>query len=149
MIIRGMSYEDISACVRLGKIMHEESSYGHLKFNSDKVTNLAASLINTPNNLCLVADLSGEIIGMLAASITDHWFSDELMASDYVFYVRPDARGTSAAVRLLCGYKDWAERQAIKTVTIGISAEINNEVAIKLCEHYGFRQSATLMRLDI
>lgn len=149
MIIRDMAYDDITEVVKHGKLMHAESSYKDLKFNDDKCINLAASLINSPDGFAVVAEEQGVILGVMAGILSEHWFSSEIMASDYIFYVHPDYRGSSAAVRMITKYQAWAIVKGAKTVTIGISAEINNDEAAKLCEHLGMRRSAILMRMDI
>lgn len=141
-----MQKEDIPRVVELGRLMHSESAYSDLSFNTDKCFAFAQLLIDNTDALIIVAVEDNEIAGMFAAFITSPYFSNELIAEDIVFYVSPKHRQTSASIRLLSAYLHWAEQKQAKTITAGISCEVNTDEIEKLFIRYGFRRAGLIMR---
>lgn len=143
-----MTYDDIPIVVELGRHMHEESSYRTLKYSPEKVSKFIESVLDDMSSLALVAEMDGLIVGMFGAHLTQHYFSYDLIAEDHVFYVSPSARGTSAAVRMIKQYMDWAIGVGAKFYTVGISCEVRNEITERFFEKLGFRNSGICMRRD-
>src|SRR5690606_39569733 len=109
--------------VELGEMMHAESPrFRALTYDPVKVAGVLFRSIYDPAAQVLGAEQDGKLIGMLAGMIVEHFFGPDCYATDYVFYVHPAYRGTSAAPRL---YREWLRiLQAdgrVKEVSLGIS----------------------------
>src|SRR5690606_34537824 len=88
-------------------MMHAESPrYRALTYDPAKVAGVALRLIYDPAAEVLVAEQDGQLIGMLAGMIVEHFFGDDCYATDSVFFVRPEHLGSSVEPRL---YRSWEE----------------------------------------
>ena len=64
----------------------------------------------------------GELVtGFISIIIAPFFFSDVERASDLGFYIRPEHRGGSAAVRLLRAAENWAKSMGCKELYMGHS----------------------------
>ena len=82
--------------LRLLTRMHEESSLDLPPVNLGKV----ARALDKCSHI-FVALSSGCVVGVLALSRGEHWFSERQFLGDLVFYVAPEYRATRAAHMLL------------------------------------------------
>lgn len=146
--VRYARYEDIPALVRLGRAMHAESPrYRDCNFDERKIENEArfaiegGGLLGEPRVL-FVAEHNGELVGMFAGYLTHHWFGNDAIASDQVFYVAPEHRGSFAAVRLLDAFEAWAVASGAKEIGPWISTEVAPEAVARFFERKGYHLSA-------
>lgn len=140
-MIREARHDDIEALLALAKEMHAESPrYSLLRFSADKVTGLFRRLIDSPDGLLLVADSGGEISGAIAAMVTPHWFSDDLVSTDIGLFMLPRHRGGMTAVRLMRGYIEWAKFKGALQIQAGISTGVQVEEAAALYRRMGLKQ---------
>lgn len=147
MEIRNATIDDVDALVELGEMMHAESPrFRTLTYDPVKVAGVVQYLLHDPAAQVLVAEHEAQIVGMLAGIIVEHFFGPDCYATDYVFYVHPAYRGTSAAPRL---YRAWEELLKadgrVKEVSLGISTEIHPERTRRFYEHLGFRETGAIM----
>ena len=75
------------AVLRLGKFSHRESAYSHLGFNATKLLKEAKLFATTDNRLFILAWDGDKAVGVMAAMVADYFFSDDLVANDYLWYV--------------------------------------------------------------
>lgn len=68
--------------------------------------------LSDPDRLCLVLDVDDVARGILAAQAGPHGFAPIRLASEVMFWVDPGHRGTSAAVRMIAAFEDWARSRA-------------------------------------
>lgn|SRR3990167_1710097 len=151
MTIRPMTEHDIQAILTMGQAMHQESAYRDMVFSEEKCKKLITHLIASPLAFVVVAvDGDGKLCGIMAAHISQHYFSDDYLIEDYLLYVRPENRGGTIAIRLVSQFVQWAEKQkGVKMIMCGISTEIDTEKGIKLYQHFGFHAAGVLMRRDV
>lgn len=148
MLIRRLEQKDIPEIVKMGRAMHAESSYRVMPFSEAKCRQTIEFIIASENALGLVAEKDG-IVGMFGAQATPHYFSDEVMATDFLLYVKPEFRGSSVAVRLVNAYVKWAESRGIRFMFAGVTTEIKeSETAVRLYEKFGFRRVGIVLRRD-
>jgi GNAT superfamily N-acetyltransferase len=141
MMIREARYDDIDALLALAKEMHAESPrYSLLRFSADKVAGVFRRLIDSPDGLLMVAENSGEIVGGMAAMVTPHWFSDDLVSSDIGLFMLPRHRGGMTAVRLMRSYIEWAKFKGALQIQAGISTGVQVEEAAALYRRMGLKQ---------
>ncbi|MCC7310798.1 MAG: GNAT family N-acetyltransferase [Sulfuritalea sp.] len=134
-MIRPATLADLPRLIQLAKTMHAESRLAVLSFNPDKV--LAMLTYCLQSGLLLVAERDGEIIGGFAGIIEEHWFSDDLVATDMGLFVEPGKRGGFAAAALVSAFLDWAEQRGAKMTDILINTGVRVEDTAKLLDRLG------------
>ena len=147
-MIRVATLDDIDRIVEIGKAMHEESSYCDLPFDSVKVSNLMAGLIDG-HGVVFVAEKAGAIIGGFAGGVAEFWFCDSLHAFDYGLFILPEHRGGSAAIRLLSAFEHWAKSMGAVWCDVGITTGVHTEKTARMYEKLGYNQSGILFRKGV
>ena len=138
-MIRPAIMDDVPTLVEMGRALHAESPrWSRLPFNDVKVTVLLSRLITDPNGFLYVHEGAGGIDGGLAAIVEPHWASDALLAHELSLFVRPGARGSMAAVRLIAHLDAWAERKGAAWLNVGISTGVQVERTTQLYQRLGF-----------
>ena len=74
-----------------------------------------------PQTGTFIAYKDGVPIGFISACIAPFFFSDYERATDLGFYIRPDHRGGSTALRMLRVLEKWAKQNGAKYLQIGHS----------------------------
>jgi GNAT superfamily N-acetyltransferase len=138
---------DVPVLVRLGADLHAESPrYASTAYSPDKVAGLAQAIIDgrVPDAVIFVAVEYGEVIGIFAGTVFEHWFSHDRMATDYTFYLRPESRGQGkTAVRLVKAFEQWARDRGVTSLVFGTSTEIAERRTVALYHHLGYRDYST------
>ena len=143
-MIRPAWRSDIPRLVRLGVLMHEESRYSRLRLDQEKLANLLASLIDGDHGCVLVAERDREVVGGIVGVLTEHWCSNDTVATDLALFLAPEARGGMLAARLVNGFVAWAKEQGAAMISMGISTGVSVEATGRLYEACGGRQYGTL-----
>jgi len=126
--IRIAPEKDIPTILDLGEIMVAESRFQEYGLNRKKTAKTITAMIGQPaHSIILLAErMPGDIAGMLAGYVVDFFFCDALVAQDRFFFVKPDARGSSAAIKLLVAFRRWAEQRNVRELNINMSVEKAN-----------------------
>lgn len=143
--VRTAVADDIYDLVELGYYMHQESPrYQRLHYSQDKVGALASRLI--PTGGVFVAERDDMIIGMMAGFVTEHWFSGDLMASDFVLYLMPDERKRGrAAVMLFRAFEQWAIAKGAVDICPSTSTGVDAEGTARFYEKMGYARTGVSM----
>ena len=100
---------EFSRIKELFPAIQAETRYKDFSINYEKLQNLYYNQFDENPIIKVFYALDGdELVGFGAFVITAHYFTDELIASDIIVYVRPERRGSSAAVKILKNYILWA-----------------------------------------
>ena len=147
MIIRWMTLDDLPIAIAMGSSMHKESWFSHFDYEDSKLQELWDITETYPHMYCkFVAEHDDKIVGMFVGMCAEHYFGHDKIASDLLLYVTPEARGGTAAVRLIKAYDKWAREAGAKEIHVGVSTGVNEERTVKLYEKLGFDSKATLLR---
>jgi GNAT superfamily N-acetyltransferase len=147
MLIRPPRYEDIEQLLDMGERMHHEGAYAFLPFDREKVRRMIVSYIHQPETQCgLVAEENGVVFGMFAGYLTDYFFCDEKVACDLILFVDQERRGSSAAVRLVNAFRDWAAERGAMEICLGVSTNVNRETTGRFYEKLGLLQIGGLYK---
>lgn len=132
---------DIPALVALGHAMHAESPrFAHLRFNPAKVAAMLARTI--PGGGALVAERDGIIIGTMVGYAVALWFSDDVIASDFVLYLKPEERRKGrAAFMLVRAFEDWAVAQGAVDIAPSTSTGVDPEGTARFYEKQGYART--------
>ncbi|MES9900808.1 MAG: GNAT family N-acetyltransferase [Sedimenticola sp.] len=141
MKIRYATLKDIPAILFLGEAMMEESRFRDYGLNREKCAKMLETMISTPSrSVILIAEHThGNIVGMLAGYVVDFFFCDAVVAQDRFFFVKPEARGSSAAIKLLMAFRRWAEQRNVSELNINMSVAVEMSRFNKMMSKLGFR----------
>jgi GNAT superfamily N-acetyltransferase len=143
-----MTENDIPALVAMGRIAHTESSYKSMEYSENRCTDLGYLTLDNPDALlCLVAEKDNEIIGFCMAAIEAAYFSDEKTASDLMFYVLPEHRGSWAFLMLVRAYVQWTKDKGAKLIFLGNT--FGDETIDALYLKLGFQRMGGIFRMEV
>lgn len=82
-----------------------------------------------------VADTSTGLAGMCGVG-REHWPKTRHSAYIWGVYLRPELRGSGAAVELLAACEDWARQNGITILKLGVA--VNNAAAVRAYARAGY-----------
>lgn len=139
-MVRTALASDIEVLLAMGQAMHRESPrFALIPFVEAKARVMIGYLLETGG--AFVAEVDGEIVGMLAGFCVEHFFSTTKYVADIVVYVVPQYRGGTAAVRLVRALEKWAREMRATEVVLGVSTEVDTERTAMLYQHLGYRET--------
>lgn len=136
---------DFDEIVEMARYNAAETRRG-LTFNEDRCRATLRAYIDTANPTVFVAEHRREIYGFLQADFYEYRAFDGLFTSQEVLFVKPDKRGSRAAVVLMKHFIAWSEMLGAKEIIGGNDNEFNSERTAKFLEHFGFRSVGYAMR---
>ncbi len=149
-MIREATPSDLSAMIAMSKAMHLESPvFSSLTWDEGLVAYHGLNNITNNDCLALVADVDGQLIGMLLASVSRHFFSYDLMTIDSALYVKPENRGGSVMARMILAYVAWAKVKGAVRVVIGHSTGVKKDKAVAYYQKLGFTHCGDSMEMRI
>tara|TARA_Y100000361_G_C10929116_1_gene222910 strand:- start:59 stop:514 length:456 start_codon:yes stop_codon:yes gene_type:complete len=144
---RKATRDDFKHIVKLGKLMHEESSYSHLEFSEDRLLFTVERNLEDLNSILYIAMEDSEPVGLYAGFVSKYFFSDELVANDVAWYVIPEKRGSQIALRLLDMFQLWAKDRGVSETRLGFTTDIKGEKFNSLMKKLGYDQVGYTYRL--
>lgn len=102
----------------------------------------------------VVGEVEEELVGFAFGTVVQYTFSQELMATDLGFYVKPGHRGKTIGVQMLKFYIEWAKMQGVREIMIGGSHgfELGEEYPQKLdgiVKRLGFEPAGTWFKMRV
>ena len=81
--------------------------------------------------------------GLGAFMVTERYWNRDLISSDLMLYVRHEFRGSTAALRLIRAYEQWAMSYQVKEINLGISTGYEVERTAQFYQKLGHKPLAT------
>lgn len=133
--------ERLRDILQLGVAMQQESEFSAIPFDIEQAANsIVALVVNNPNGFGMVAYTDdGEPAGLIAGSITPYFFSRGWVASDFVWFVKPEFRGSRAAIKMLKMFKAWAAEKGASELYMGITTNVSADRTGELLQRMGFK----------
>ena len=108
-LILRMQPADFDECVDMGLAMQKESKH-YSRFTpkvskSDELFNAISD--GNENVLALVSREKDQISGMFIGVLSSIPFCAEFVATDVIFYVKPEFRGTMASIKMIKEFAKW------------------------------------------
>ncbi|PWC63984.1 hypothetical protein TSH7_09915 [Azospirillum sp. TSH7] len=148
MKIRPVTPLDTLVCVDMAARFAGESAYAGLPVNEEKLRTLAARYATQPECYFRVAEEDGWIVGMLLGHTTPFIFGDALLAEQLFWYVTPERRGSSVAVRMLIDFAAWAEDQGVAEICVGITTGMDIDGPVGgVLERLRFKRTGSIYKL--
>lgn len=133
--------KNIEELISLGRVMHAESTLRNLSLDMERVRMTFRSALNDDKGVyCLLIARSsdGEPAGWLFGTITRPWFTNALVAHDHAFFVVPEYRGSSAAIKLLKVFHRWAEKRNAEILNVSQRVGVEMERFDRFMRRAGF-----------
>jgi GNAT superfamily N-acetyltransferase len=144
--VRAPKPADLPALLALAQRMHAEGAYSFLPFDPKKVALLFVACGAMKDHFAAVADRGGAPVGFLGGKLATYPFCNETLATDLGFFVAPEHRASTAAVRLLRAFRAWAKERGAREVSLGVSSGVDVERIGALYERMGFRAMGGIYR---
>ena len=148
--VRPMTPEDLPGALNLGQRMHQESVYRQFDYDQNKFGRLLCNyVLRTEDRFAYVGETRGALSGIFLGSIGAHYFGNDLVASDTLWYVAPEARGSRTGVQLLRAYENWAKACGASAIYVGISSGITPERTGNMMQKLGYDVAAGNYKLRV
>jgi len=139
-----MQYEHFSTnrlrdILQLGIAMQEESDYVAVQFDIEQsAQSIIRMVVDNPAGFGALAYDGDKAVGMIAGSVSPYFFSKGALASDFVWYVRPEYRGSRTAVKLLKMFSSWAVERGASELYMGVTTNVHAARTGELLQRLGF-----------
>jgi L-amino acid N-acyltransferase YncA len=141
MKIRTATPADIPALVELLLAMRDETRYAGLDVSPERLARNLGTQFSRMDaaQCCFVAEnAEGTLVGVLAGSLRQFIFQEFVTATEGLFYVHPAARGTTAAVKLIYGFREWAIARGVREVQFSVRSGKDIARTDRLMKRLGF-----------
>lgn len=137
---------DWQQLIEMTRQFHAESPV-HSRFPlSDKqIREIADNASKDPNWLLAVVVEDGKLIGMTVLFSFPMFFSPVKEIGDLCFFVKPDKRGTRAALILLEYAHEWAATTGAEVIRLGVTTGIRDEAVTRFLVKNGYQPVGQLM----
>lgn len=130
--------EDVPIMVAVGKHMHEESAFSPISWDNEKTMKFGHWVISDENACAFCVEVDGERAGMILGAVQKYYFSQETQLLDFLWYVKPEYRGTQAAVELINAYIEFGKSKGCSEVNMQIGTNIHPEKTGELLKNLNF-----------
>ena len=103
----------------LRAMAQESPIYRATPIDDRKLADYIAKVIRSSEHAVLLHESAAGIDGIYIGMLVQQFFTFEITAMDVLFYVRPERRGSRAAVRLFRAFKAWAKSSGAKSIQVG------------------------------
>jgi L-amino acid N-acyltransferase YncA len=147
MFVRLALEEDVDAIIAMSKI--NAQTRPTLKFNEARARATFQSYIDNASPTFWVCEENREVIGFFVGEFRAHYAFDGLFTVQDVLFVRPERRGSRAAVLLMKNFIAWSKRLGANEIIGGNDNEFNSDRTAQFLEHFGFERVGFAMRLAL
>ena len=139
MPIRPIEPNDLPKVIELGRGMHQESVYRNFDYSPEKFGRMLYHFVSNPEKFfAYVGTANNKLTGVLLGSIGEHYFGTDLIASDTLWYVSPQSRGSRVGLQLLRAFEKWAKDRSAAEVCMGVSSGLSAEKTGGMLQKLGY-----------
>lgn len=108
-MIEVATQEDLDSVYRLALKFHRESQFP-VALDEEVTYQFVSNALHPDTDIrVFVIRYEGEVVGLCAGVVTPLPFSKELVATELMWYVEPEFRGTPSSIKLMKAFEDWAK----------------------------------------
>lgn len=144
MFVRLALRSDTDAIVEMARINASHIRRPHT-FVADKVRGVVDDYIATANPTLWVCEERRECVGFAKGVISEYDYCDGIYTTLQVIFVRPEKRGSRAALLLLREFLAWSDRLGAVENTAGSDNEFQTERTARFLGKFGFRRVGTVL----
>ena len=129
MIVREMNTDSEIMDVRDLAVAHHEEYGGSREFSSAAVCEAGLRVRGDPlrrSENCWIAYAGEKPVGYLAATCVQNFYNWRLIATQQMWYVLPEFRGSRAGVRLVRAFEEWARERRCEAIYMGVEHNVAN-----------------------
>jgi GNAT superfamily N-acetyltransferase len=139
--VRHATPEDTAVIDTMLRAMGRESPiYRAMPVADRKLADYIAKVILSSEHIVLLHEGPAGIDGIYIGMLVQQFFTFEITAMDVLFYVRPERRGSRAAVRLFRAFKAWARSSGAKCIQVGTMTGIDPARTAKFYRGMGLHE---------
>lgn len=148
--IRPPRWDDLPTLLALGRRLHAESWYAHIAYSENRVAVFFCDqILKRDGYFCRVAVRGGMIVGVVAGTKSQYWFSEQFGAFDRFLYVVPEFRGTTLAFRLWKEFRAWGQAIGAVELSNGVGTAIAEGRADKFFRGVGMTCVGGIYKLQL
>ena len=137
--VRPMEPRDAQGSIELGYRMHQESVYRDFDYDTNKVGRMLYHYSTNPDtHFMQVAEVDGELVGLFLGAISEHYFGTDRLASDTLWYVAPEHRGSRVGLDLLRAFEKWGTSHKVAEICVGVSSGLSTDKTGTLLQKLGY-----------
>ncbi len=137
--------EDKDAVLALAQ-MDVEETLPHLDFQRDVAEATFDQAVTRADPTIFVVEDQREVVGFLVGMLESYAFTSGVFVVQEVLYVRPDYRGTRAAVHLIKEFFRWGDIVGAREWIVGVSNGFQPERTARLFEHFGAKRAGVFLK---
>ncbi len=145
MLIRLALESDFDDIVEMARMNIEETCPA-IGFDEVICRETCYSYLDRASPTMFVAEHNRQVIGLLVAEMNAYRASTGLFTTQEVLFVRPEHRGTRAAVALMKHLIAWSEQLGAKEIIGGNDNDFQSERTARFLEHFQFERVGFAMR---
>lgn len=145
MFVRLALESDIEDIVDMARLNITETR-PDLDFDEYKCRETVYRYLDTAEPTIFVVEHKRKVVAMLLASIYAYRAAAGLFTTQEVLFVRPENRGTRAAVILMKHLISWSAQLGAKEIIGGNDNDFRSERTAKFLEHFGFERVGFSMK---
>ncbi|MCY0148307.1 GNAT family N-acetyltransferase [Hoeflea sp. G2-23] len=145
MFIRLALKEDVSSIVDMARANCDETCADE-DFDAGMVHATFARYLETANPTFFVVEDHRQVIGFLQCYMFGYDYRAGLYTVQKVLYVKPEKRGTRAAVLLIKHLIQWSQQLGADRIEGGNDNSFQSERTAKFLSHFGFETVGFAMR---
>lgn len=147
-MIRPVMPSDISQLVSLAELMHSEGRYKKVKFNSKKLFSVFLSGLREFSLIGFVDEKEDRIVGAIVGQLSEYFFGNEMILSDYGMYVIPEYRKSKSAAKLLRAFISAGKDIGVKEICIGSTNMENTDALDNLYKKVGLEKVGSIYKME-
>lgn len=135
-MIREATYDDFEQILLMSQ---DFCNSAKLPYDAKSCIDFLNLAIESPDHGLFVAEENNELSGMLFA-IAVPWVTDRnfVYTSELCWWVKPNYRGSSTAIRLIKRYMEWSKNIGAKRIQMSSLEHMDGERIGKIYESLGF-----------
>lgn len=145
MLVRLALESDIDAIVEMAR-MNIEETCPEIGFDEAVCRETCYGYLEHASPTMFVAERDRRVVGLLVAEMHAYRASAGLFTTQEVLFVRPEHRGTRAAVALMKHLITWSKMLGAKEIIGGNDNDFQSERTARFLEHFGFERVGFAMR---
>ncbi len=148
MKVRFAQERDIEDIIAMGRHNVEQTLPGQ-PYEPERVATLFSEYLETGNPTFFVCEKAEAVIGFLLVGFGDYDYRSGFFTIQKVLYVKPENRGTRAAVLLTKHLVDWSRELGASEIIGGNDNDFQSDRTSKFLERFGFRKVGYAMSKNL
>lgn len=143
-MVRRATVADIAVLLELGAAFFAETVLGEfMTYDRDSTARTFEAMLQSPNSVILLAVRQGEVVGGAGAMCAPHYFNNNMLTCQELFwYVAPAHRGSADSARLIVELEHFAASRGAQLMALAAMSTSPASVA-KFYQSRGYRETET------